>query len=72
MSKSPKVGPVIPLPDGWNILPDVKIDGGGDVHETFRIDQDGNVDGHSTIQVPGLPNTNVPWPKPGGNSGSGI
>ena len=53
-----------PLKDGWGIQPAEKLPDGGDLHDTFRIDRDGNLDGgHTTIQLPGGPKKHLPWDK---------
>ena len=39
--------------DGWVIQPIEKLPGGGDVHDTFRIDPSGNISGgHTTVRLP--------------------
>ena len=36
------------------VLPQYKINGGGDIHDTFKIDRYDNLyDYHSTIRIPG-------------------
>lgn len=53
-----------PTSGGWVIVPVEKNPGGrgGDIHETFKVDNAGNVTGgHSTIQTPGLPPVRIPW-----------
>lgn len=49
---------------GYGVQPIDRLPGGGDVHDTFRVDQQGNVSGgHTTIQLPGQESLRLPWPK---------
>jgi len=53
-----------PLNNGFGIAPLGPSPAGGDMHETFRTDQDGNLsDGHTTIRIPGGQAVHIPWPK---------
>lgn len=49
---------------GWGIQPIEKNPGGqgGDLHDTFKVDRDGNISGgHTTVQTPGKPPVHMPW-----------
>ncbi|MEK7581730.1 MAG: hypothetical protein AAB488_00120 [Patescibacteria group bacterium] len=37
---------------------------GGGVHDTFQVDQNGNINnGHTTVEIPGGQKINIPWDK---------
>lgn len=36
---------------------------GGDMHETFRANEGGLSDGHTTVRIPGGQEIHLPWPK---------
>lgn len=51
-----------PLKDGWGVQPIGPSPLGGDIHDTFHVDNLGNINGgHTTVQLPGYDNLNVPW-----------
>ena len=46
------------------IIPTYNIPGGGDIHETFKIDRYGNIyDGHTTLRIPGGKDDHINWKK---------
>ena len=52
--------------NGWVIQPGSPLPGGGDVHDTFRVDRNGNISGgHTTIRTPGNKEVQLPWNQPG-------
>ena len=53
------------LKDGWGIQPMGPSPlGDGDMHDTFRIDPDGNISGgHTTVRIPGGKKIHIPWDK---------
>ena len=53
----------IPRLGGWVIQPiGPNPNGGGDTHDTFKVDPNGNVSGgHTTIRTPGGSTTHMPW-----------
>jgi hypothetical protein len=54
----------IPLKNGFGIQPLGPSPEGGDIHETFQVDQEGNMSGgHTTIRLPGDKDIQLPWPK---------
>lgn len=54
--------PFKPLKDGWGIQPIGPSPLGGDIHDTFRVDREGNISGgHTTIQIPGSLPKRLPW-----------
>lgn len=52
-----------PTTNGWGIQPIGPSPlGGGDIHDTFKVDPNGNLSGgHTTIQNPGGSKINIPW-----------
>jgi len=51
-----------PLQGGWGIQPIGPSPLGGDVHDTFRVNRQGNVSGgHTTARIPGGQSINIPW-----------
>lgn len=41
------------LKNGWGIQPIGKFSSGGDIHDTFNVNKDGNIfGGHTTIRLP--------------------
>jgi len=53
-----------PLGDGWGIQPLGPSPLGGDMHETFKVDKEGNVSGgHTTVRIPGGQSIQLPWSK---------
>ena len=51
-----------PLNDGWGVQPIERLPGGGDIHDTFRVDDLGNISGgHTTIRRPGGIEAQLPW-----------
>jgi len=51
-----------PLNGGWGIQPLGPSPLGGDIHDTFRIDENGRISGgHTTVRIPGGKSTNIPW-----------
>lgn len=51
-----------PLNNGFGIQPLGPSPLGGDVHETFKVDNDGNIsNGHTTVRIPGGQDVNMPW-----------
>ncbi|MBU2472612.1 hypothetical protein KKE74_01105 [Patescibacteria group bacterium] len=52
-----------PLKNGFGIQPIGKSPlGVGDMHETFKIDKQGNIsEGHTTVRIPGGKSTHMPW-----------
>jgi len=54
--------PFKPTSNGFGIQP---ISGGlpsGGMHDTFRVDRDGNINGgHTTVQIPGGQKIRMPW-----------
>lgn len=55
-------GGFIPLEDGFGIQPLGPSSLGGDMHETFQVDEEGNVsNGHTTIRIPGGQEIHLPW-----------
>jgi len=43
-------------------LPTFNIPGGGQIHETFKVDRYGNLfDEHTTIELPGMKKVHMPW-----------
>jgi hypothetical protein len=58
-----------PLNDGWGIQPiGPSPMGGGDIHDTFRIDPLGDIyGGHTTVQIPGGQKIHMPWDPPNFN-----
>jgi len=57
--------PLKPLDSGWGIQPIGSSPLGGDMHETFRVDSDGEISGgHFTIRIPGGQDIHIPWPWP--------
>ena len=67
MSKPLNPPPFTPFPTSQPnqfTVPTYNIPGGGQIHETFKIDRYGNLhDQHTTVQVPGIPSTHMPWQK---------
>ena len=55
--------PFKPLDNGWGIQPIGPSPlGGGDIHDTFHIDDQGNIDGgHTTVRIPGGQDIHLPW-----------
>ena len=52
----------IPLDNGFGIQPLGPSPLGGDIHEGFRVDKDGNLlDGHTTVRIPGGKKIHLPW-----------
>lgn len=52
----------IPLQSGWGIQPIGPSPIGGDIHDTFRVDGDGNISGgHTTIRIQGGQSVQLPW-----------
>ena len=52
----------IPLGGGFGIQPLGPSPLGGDMHETFKLDREGNLsDGHTTIRIPGGKEIHIPW-----------
>ena len=55
-------GPFIPLRDGYGIQPVENLPGGGDIHDTFRVDDQGDISGgHTTVRIPGGQEVHLPW-----------
>ena len=51
-----------PIQNGYGIQPIERLPNGGDIHETFRVDREGNVtDGHTTVRLPGGQSIKLPW-----------
>lgn len=52
-----------PLNDGWGIQPiGPAPNGRGDMHETFHVDEQGNISGgHTTVQQPGGKKAHLSW-----------
>ena len=51
-----------PLNDGWGIQPIERLPGGGDIHDTFRVDPLGDIHGgHTTIRLPGGLSDRLDW-----------
>jgi len=52
-----------PLNSGWGIQPmGPAPNGKGDMHDTFNVDDKGNISGgHTTIQQPGGKKIHLPW-----------
>lgn len=49
---------------GWGIQPLGSSPLGGDTHETFKVDSEGNITGgHTTVRIPGGKEIQIPWPK---------
>ena len=45
-------------------IPTYNIPGGGQIHETFKIDRYGNLyDSHTTVEIPGGKKSHIPWKK---------
>jgi hypothetical protein len=52
--------PFIPLSPTFFIVPIGSTPLGGDIHESFNVDSNGNLsNGHTTIQVPGFPSFHI-------------
>ncbi len=46
------------------VLTTFKIPGGGDIHETFKVDRYNNIyNAHTTLRVPGKISDNIDWQK---------
>ncbi len=58
-----------PLKNGWGIQPIGPLPGEqGDIHDTFHVDEDGNISGgHTTVQSPGGKKVHLPWEQPESN-----
>lgn len=57
----------VPINNGWGVQPTHESTPfGGDVHDTFGVNQQGDLfGGHTTINVPGYDPMHLPWePKP--------
>ncbi len=53
-----------PLKNGFGIQPIGPSPAGGDVHDTFRVNKEGNVSGgHTTVRIPGGQKVHLPWSK---------
>jgi len=52
-----------PLKNGWGIQPmGTSPLGIGDIHDTFRVDSQGNISGgHTTVRLPGGKDIKLPW-----------
>jgi len=51
-----------PLGPDFVIIPEGPSPIGGDIHESFNTDRNGNLfDGHTTIRIPGGQDINIPW-----------
>ena len=54
-----------PLNNGWGIQPLGSLLDRGDVHETFRTDPTGAINGgHTTVRFPGGEDIRIPWDVP--------
>jgi len=50
--------------NGFGIQPLGPSPLGGDIHETFKVDREGNIsNGHTTVRIPGGQSINLPWSK---------
>jgi len=50
------------LKDGWGIQPMGPSPKGGDMHETFQVNKDGDISGgHTTVRIPGGKSVSIPW-----------
>lgn len=50
------------LKNGYGVQPIKKLPGGGDIHDTFKVDEYGNVsDGHTTVRLPYGKDVKLPW-----------
>lgn len=48
--------------DGWGIQPIERLPNSGDLHDTFRVDESGQVSsGHTTVRLPGGQTVHMPW-----------
>lgn len=51
-----------PLKDGWGIQPIGPSPLGGDIHDTFKVDDSGNIfGGHTTVRLPGGQKIKLDW-----------
>lgn len=58
---SPSSG-FIPLKDGYGIQPLDPSPLGGDMHETLRVNEKGNItEGHTTVRIKGGKVVHLPW-----------
>jgi hypothetical protein len=50
-------------PQGWGIQPlGPSPLGGGDMHDTFQVDINGDISGgHTTVRIPGGMDIQMPW-----------
>jgi len=56
--------PFIPIKDGsgYGIQPIGPSPEGGDIHDTIKVDEKGNIlDGHTTVRIPGGKSVHLPW-----------
>lgn len=52
----------IPLNNGFGIQPLGPSPLGGDMHETFRVNEEGDLSsGHTTLRIPGGQEIQMPW-----------
>jgi len=52
----------VPLRGGWGVQPIEKLEIGGDVHDTFQVNETGNVSGgHSTVRLPDKLERKMDW-----------
>ncbi len=57
--------PFVPLNGGWGIQPIGPSPLGGDIHETFQVNEDGGISGgHTTVRIPGGQSIQMPWTAP--------
>lgn len=50
------------LKDGFGIQPMGPSPLGGDMHDTFRVNEQGNIfEGHTTVRIPGGQSAHIPW-----------
>lgn len=54
----------IPRDNGWGVQPVQRLPEGGDVHETFRVNESGDISGgHTTVRLPDRTEKQLPWQK---------
>jgi hypothetical protein len=62
LPQPPGIDPFRPLSNGWGISPIGPSPLGGDIHDTFHVDADGNITGgHTTIRIRDGKVVELPW-----------